>query len=534
MHKADESNSVTVRALRALAGPWPLALVLLLLLNDHVLRRRWPGWVTGKLGDVAWLAFAPLVVAVPLSLLWPRGHSEHGVRRRGDAVILVAMAFVGGLFGVVKALPAPHAGFVAGFRAVFGWTPMLVRDPTDLLALPALGIAWLLWRGSLPSSAHARTGRAGTVTNGALRLTGASALPSVGEGTKGSVPRGASIPRRGWWVLALAALATLANAALHDEGILCVVVDEGQLIAGPPYSYGQVSTFASDDGGLSWKAIPVRSGIEESPLCDSRDAPWTLEVPDAAAPSGQAIYRFTHGEAIEWSLDGGTTWVTSLDLRGNEARVAYYQATRVGVAGYPGPHEAVVDPGTGNLVVAMGHEGVLVRRAATGDWQWVAVGDYRFEHITRPNQVVALLWGELWFAAAAALVALSLGGLDRLRWVGRAVAVVLALGVTLALPALRPATVTGYADVIVGGALIGLSVGALPLAIVAGVRMARRGGVLRAMGVGIGTGLLGLLPFVLWALGVIAAYTAAAWIAVVVLTFSFLATGLLGARPRVG
>ena len=45
-------------ALRALASPAAIASLLLLLVNDHVLKQAWPGVVTGKLSD-----FAGLVVA---------------------------------------------------------------------------------------------------------------------------------------------------------------------------------------------------------------------------------------------------------------------------------------------------------------------------------------------------------------------------------------------------------------------------------------------------------------------------------------
>ena len=37
---------------------------MLLALNDHVLKQAWPGWVTGKLSDVAGLVVAPAVLAV--------------------------------------------------------------------------------------------------------------------------------------------------------------------------------------------------------------------------------------------------------------------------------------------------------------------------------------------------------------------------------------------------------------------------------------------------------------------------------------
>jgi len=507
MSKPAEMNPWTARALRALARPWTLGLVVVLLVNDHVLRRHVPSWVTGKLGDVAWLAFAPLVVAVPLSLLVARRGRARA--NGGDGVILTAMALVGGLFAAVKAFPGAHAGFVAGFRAVFGWTPLLVQDPTDLLTLPALGIAWLLYRAPRPGPRRAPVSAPRRVP-----------VPVP-------VARHVSLSRRGALVLALASLATLANAGPPDEGILCVVVDEGRLLAGPQAGYGLTPTYAGTDGGLTWEALPVRPGSDEPRLCDWRTEPWTVTM-----PGGETIYRFTKGASIEQSTDGGATWSVAYELAGDEARVAYYQATRVGVSGRPGPHEAVVDPATGNLVVAMGQEGVLVRRVADGAWQWVAVGDYRFEPITGLGQVAAFIWGELWLAGVAFLVAFALGAWDRLRRLGRAAAVVVGLGVVLALLALRPAMITGYGEVIVTFSLLGMTVVALPLAIVAGVRLARGGGLPRALLLGLAAGVAGALPYVLWAFGVVPTNATAGWIAVVLLTPAFVAAGAL--QPRRG
>ena len=42
-------------ALRALAHPGSVLALVVLVLNDHVLKQAWPGLVTGKLSDVAGL-----------------------------------------------------------------------------------------------------------------------------------------------------------------------------------------------------------------------------------------------------------------------------------------------------------------------------------------------------------------------------------------------------------------------------------------------------------------------------------------------
>ncbi len=52
------------RSPRRLAHPATAAALGLLLVNDHLLRRLWPSWFTGKLGDVAWLYCAVALAGV--------------------------------------------------------------------------------------------------------------------------------------------------------------------------------------------------------------------------------------------------------------------------------------------------------------------------------------------------------------------------------------------------------------------------------------------------------------------------------------
>ena len=56
-------------SLRALAHPGSVLALVVLVLNDHVLKQAWPGWVTGKLSDVAGLVVAPLLLAALLAIV---------------------------------------------------------------------------------------------------------------------------------------------------------------------------------------------------------------------------------------------------------------------------------------------------------------------------------------------------------------------------------------------------------------------------------------------------------------------------------
>lgn len=545
----DDGRSVVMhagvnRSVRALARPWTLALVVLLLVNDHGLRQPWLrqpwlrqpwleqlaqagpwlGWVTGKLGDVVWLGFAPLVVAVPLALALAAFPRRRPLRVPPALApwlphlpVFLAIALVGTVFAVVNASPAVAVWFGDAFRAVFGWQPLLVSDPTDLLTLPALWIAWRIWITTpVPAGTPQR------------RRAHAPLLA-------GHQPAGvAHLPRRAWWVLGLAALATLANSGPPDPGIMCLVVtDEGQVLAGPDNEFGYTPTFASDDGGLTWAEVQVEvpgvSQVIDPELCADNGTTWVLE--DAAR---NRQFRLTRNRGIELSTDGGQSWADSLALGGVQARQAYYQLTRYSVEGYAGPHDAVVDPATGNVIVAMGNEGLLVLRAGSLDWEWVAAGDYRFEAITKPGQVFALLQKEIGLAVAVACVAVVFSTWGLLKGFGRTVGVIAAVVTAAIGPGAQPATVSGYGGIIMAGFALGALLLALPMAVVGVIRLVRadKEALPGTLVTGLGAALLYLVPLILWAVGVIPRYSVAAWIAVVVACVAWMACFARSAGQR--
>jgi hypothetical protein len=136
-----------------LAHPLPLAAVGLLALNDHVLKgaRVLPGAVTGKLSDFAGLFFFPLLLAAGVrgaSLVVRRRHVADRRSLAAAAAIATALGFA-----AVKLVPAVNA--IVGRT----WGHM-VMDPTDLIALPMVGLAaaWMLRAGG---GAHASDSAAG-------------------------------------------------------------------------------------------------------------------------------------------------------------------------------------------------------------------------------------------------------------------------------------------------------------------------------------------------------------------------------------
>jgi hypothetical protein len=137
----------TVLPAEELLHPYPLLAVIVLVVNDRLLKGSGvlPGWLTGKLSDVAGLFFFPLLLTALARLAaWPL------LRRRPPLtrwLLAGAIALTAAGFAAVKLVPA--AG--RAFAAASAWLEPLdrfarvtvVQDPTDLLALPVLALtAW--------------------------------------------------------------------------------------------------------------------------------------------------------------------------------------------------------------------------------------------------------------------------------------------------------------------------------------------------------------------------------------------------------
>ncbi len=119
------------RNLSPLGHPVWLTAVVILVLNDHVFKQSpaLAGLLTGKLSDVAGLVVAPplLAVLVGASSRWAR---------------LGCMAAVGAVFAAINVSP-PCARALEAVLSGLGMPSRVVVDPTDLLTLPSL---WLAYR----------------------------------------------------------------------------------------------------------------------------------------------------------------------------------------------------------------------------------------------------------------------------------------------------------------------------------------------------------------------------------------------------
>ncbi len=119
---------------RALIGPPTLAAILLLVLNDHLLKGAGllPGLVTGKLSDFAFLFFAPIVLV-------------YATRARSRWAVVAAFALPAALFVAINVSLTASDAFAGALSAILPSTH--VCDAEDLIALPMLAASWwYLWR----------------------------------------------------------------------------------------------------------------------------------------------------------------------------------------------------------------------------------------------------------------------------------------------------------------------------------------------------------------------------------------------------
>jgi len=119
--------------------PVALAAVVVLVVNDWVAKRHWPGALTGKLSDIAGLVFAPLALSALIGLVTRR----HVTRAR----LIGCIAATGIVFAATKlSVTIAHAIASLGFHA------HIVADPTDLFCLPALLVSGWIGRAELSAS----------------------------------------------------------------------------------------------------------------------------------------------------------------------------------------------------------------------------------------------------------------------------------------------------------------------------------------------------------------------------------------------
>ena len=119
-------------------NPWCLSAVALFAVNNIFWKYHYPGWFTGKLSDFAACYFLPLFISALLSLLvnWT-------VKQR----LLIGVTLTSLIFTLVKTsvLISEYMNMLLSkLTSAFGLGPSInLVDPTDLIALPLIGITYL-------------------------------------------------------------------------------------------------------------------------------------------------------------------------------------------------------------------------------------------------------------------------------------------------------------------------------------------------------------------------------------------------------
>ena len=145
--------------------PLTLSAGAVLVLNDHVFKRCFPGILSGKLSDFAGMVFGPVVCAAALELVLTRANGNGPSPRLRAGLLLGAALATAVVFTLMKttAFGSEAYGLSFGFlqwpfRALLAITsgadlpPVAsvssVRDPSDLLALPFGAVPWLVATGT--------------------------------------------------------------------------------------------------------------------------------------------------------------------------------------------------------------------------------------------------------------------------------------------------------------------------------------------------------------------------------------------------
>lgn len=162
----------------------------------------------------------------------------------------------------------------------------------------------------------------------------------------------------------------------EDLGVICFVELDDAIVASAPNFH----SFISYDGGLSWQEndqqVDFGAGVDCSPNSQLPDALW-------ATADGLVQYRIEPGASIEMTQDGGASWSEVYDLTSEGWAPVSTPEPGTKLVVQPGPMDAMIESKTGNLLLAMGHLGILVRKPS-GEWRWVSAG--RYGHVTSNDE----------------------------------------------------------------------------------------------------------------------------------------------------
>ena len=362
----------------ALTHPATVAAVVVLLLNDALFKSLWPAsWVTGKLSDLAWVVFASPLLAFVLSFL--AGRLPFGRR----AVVFVSYVGLPALYAAFNTFEPVHNWILRGLSLASGGTAGSPLDPSDSLVIPfGLGIAVWVWR-RRPVGPH--------------RLRVRLALLAAGVATFATVATSYPQPETGINRVGIAGSGHIVASATNEEGSFAYGSADGGLNWNPDYRGANIEW-----GGLEVETARGRFMIQDSDvLVLTVDGEW------------EAVYSaaYLRQEANLWIQDQATKHFSNKQI-----------ARR--------PYSIVYDERGGNLVVAMGLQGVVIG-SADGMWTRVAVGDFSPTDFSFAGKTFALL-SNLSFWLTVLSLSLSITAISLVIALFRKIYSPLRIGVTVA------------------------------------------------------------------------------------------------------
>jgi hypothetical protein len=301
-------------------------LIIILALNDHLLKPRLPGWWTGKLSDVAGVAIVATVAAV--------------LAGRGRGLAIAGIGFV-----ILKTLPgaAELAGpFLGGVTS---------RDPSDLLALVILiPLAYML------------APRDGTTRVEAEASPSSGGLHNAWERSRAGLSTAITVAG------AFAALVvTTATSCSPGPAVTRVMADGGIVYAYIDRGWDEAEWARSRDGGTSWEPSEAPPGNPPTPQTD----PDPFDDPSPAGPTKICAlegmcWRLRDQRVIERKAPG-MDWIEEFRLSEDE-----FSAISTGCGnGQVGILESIATsdgPDGPHVVASLGADGVLTRQG-NGTWE---------------------------------------------------------------------------------------------------------------------------------------------------------------------
>ena len=328
------TSSFRQRSASALTYPVTVAAVAALLLNDLLFKLLWPGhWATGKLSDLAWVVFAPPLLALLLSLLTFRKPLPE------RAAFAAAYAGLPLAYLIFNSSEAVHQWALSALLPLTGSATGSPFDPTDsLVILPALALALWVWRQTpaRPESVRMR-----------LYLFAAIAM-------------------------ALATIATSVDPPSQSQWLVGIS-DMGTVVMEGPSG----EQYESDDGGITWVEVP-------------RDKLMDAEWGSRKATTPRGTYAIRGFDIVLLRPEEQSTVVYSASYLQEEtnrwAQKYSSRHLRSPLSGYfdgedleslvgQMPFNIVYDTRSANVIVAMGLEGALIG-TPDGAWERIGVGQF--------------------------------------------------------------------------------------------------------------------------------------------------------------